>query len=121
MKCYNCHQLGHPTYRCPKKSSSSQGGERRVNYIQEDATNVKASEVSLDYEVGEMMRRFLIKEPIKEEPSQRRSLFRIKCKIIGKVCKVVADFGSIDNIVSKEIVSKLNQQRIPHSDPYRVT
>ncbi|GLJ27820.1 hypothetical protein SUGI_0545990 [Cryptomeria japonica] len=68
-----------------------------------------------------MMRRVLIKEPVKEEPSQRRSLFRIKCKIMGKVCRVVVDSGSTDIIVSEESVSKLNLQRILHSDPYRVT
>lgn len=63
MKCYNCHQLGHPAYRYAEKSSSSQGGERRVNYTQEDATNMKTLEVSLDSEVGEnlMIRRVWIK------------------------------------------------------------
>lgn len=74
-------------------------------------------------EVGDnlMVRRTLIKELVREEPSQRRSLFRIKCKIIDKECKVIIDSGSIDNIVSEEAVSKLKLQRIPHKNPYRVT
>lgn len=94
-----------------------------MSYIQEDASSVKSPEVNLDSEIGEnlMIRRVLIKEPMKEKPSQRRSLFRIQCKIMGKVCRVVVDSGSTDNIVSEEVVSKLKLQRIPHSDPYRVT
>jgi hypothetical protein len=80
MKCYHCQQLGHPTYRCPEKSSTSQGSTKRVNYVQEESSSSnKHSEVPLESEEGEnlMIRRTLIKELVKEEPSQRRALFRI--------------------------------------------
>lgn len=98
-------------------------GERRVSYVQENVASSKAHEVSLASEDGEtlMMRRVLIKEPIKEEPTQRRSLFKIKCKIMGKVCKVVIDFGSTNNIILEEAVGKIKLERIPHTHPYRVT
>lgn len=36
----------------------------------------------------------------------------------GKVCKVFIDTGSQDNLVSKEMVDKLNLERIPHKAPY---
>ena len=122
MKCYNCGNLGHPAYRCPDKPSSSQG-ERRNNYVQEDQVSCHNQEVNLDSEKGEnlMFRRILLKEPSKEEPKERRSLFRVKCKILGKVCKVIVDSGSMDNIISEEAVQKLQLVRTPHDHPYRVT
>ena len=122
MKCYHCGQLGHPAYRCPEKASSSQG-DKKITYVQEECSNNITSEVNLDSEKGEnlMFRRVLIKEPSKEEPKQRRALFRIKCKILGKVCKVIVDSGSTDNIISEEAVQKLKLTKIPHDHPYRVT
>src|SRR5271156_1945210 len=122
MKCYNCGNLGHPAYRCPEKPSTSQG-ERRNTYVQEDQASCHNQEVNLDSKKGEnlMFHRILLKEPSKEEPKQRRSLFRVKCKILGKVCKVIVDSGSTDNIISEEAIQKLNLVRIPHDHPYRVT
>lgn len=68
-----------------------------------------------------MIRRTLIKEPVKEEPSQRRALFRIPCNILGKVCRVIIDSSSTDNIISEEAIIKLKLKRIPHTNPYKVT
>lgn len=75
---------------------------------QEDETNVTSPEVNLISEMGEnlMIKRTLLKEPVKTEVPQRKALFRVNCKIKGKVCKVVIDLGSTDNIVSLEAVNK---------------
>lgn len=60
-----------------------------MSYLQEESSSSKTSEVALESEVDDnlMIRRTLIKELVSEEPSQKRSLFRIKCKIMDKVCK----------------------------------
>lgn len=91
--------------------------------MQEDSSSVKSLEVNLDPESGDnlMIQRVLIREPVKEEPKHRRSLFRIKCKILGKICKVIIDSGSSDHIISEEAVSKLGLSSMPHSHPYKVT
>lgn len=49
----------------------------------------------------------------------RQAIFRTKCKYKGKVCKVIVDSGSLDNIVSIEMVEKLNVPRIPHESSYK--
>ena len=69
MKCYNCGNSGHPSYRCPDKPTSSQG-ERRNNYVQEDQASYGNQELNLDLERGEnlMFYRVLLKDPSKEEP-----------------------------------------------------
>ena len=68
MKHYNCGKLGHPTYRCLKKASTSYG-EKKITYVQEE-DNQKVGEVDLDIEKGEnlMLWRVLVKELVKEEP-----------------------------------------------------
>lgn len=45
MKCYQCGQLGHPTYRCPDKLLAS-NSEKRVAYTQEDSISPCTNEVS---------------------------------------------------------------------------
>lgn len=123
MKCYNCQKLGHPAYRCPEKPSSSHGGEKRVNSIQEEGSSTRTPAMNLAPEDGEslMMTRVLMQEPHKCEVSQRRALFRIMCKIFRKVCKMVIDSSSTDNIISEEAVSKFNLPRMRHNEPYKVT
>lgn len=53
--------------------------------------------------------------------AQRRQLFKIACKCKGKVCKIVIDLGSTDNIVPCEMVDKLQLERIPLENPYHAS
>jgi hypothetical protein len=69
-----------------------------------------------------MMRKALIMlDKEVREPVQRKSLFRISCKTKDRVCKVIKDIRSIDNLVSMEMVEKLNLETTTHSNPYRVS
>ena len=69
-----------------------------------------------------MLNRVLIKsEKQVHEPAQRKRLFRTKCKSQGKCCKMVIDSGSIDNLVSTEMVEKLGLKRMKHPTPYKVS
>jgi hypothetical protein len=54
------------------------------------------------------MRKVLL-TPEKEVESlvQRTRLFRTACKTKDRVCKVIVDSGSMDNLVSTEMVEKL--------------
>ena len=49
---------------------------------------------------------------------QRRSLIRTVCKVEGKCCKLIVDSGSTDNLVSTNMVDKLNLRKIAHLEPY---
>ena len=122
MKWYNCGVLGHPTYRCFDKPSSSNLG-KRITYAQEEnyTKDSKVDHIESKKEEKLMFRRVTIEQPALDEPKHRRALFRIRCKILGKVCKVVVDFGSTDNIISYEVVNKLKLTKIPRVSPYKVT
>ena len=52
---------------------------------------------------------------------QRNSLFRTTCKTKGKVCKVIVDSGSTDNLVSTDMVEKLEMNTTTHPNPYKVS
>ena len=48
-------------------------------------------------------------------------MFRTKCKCRDKVCKVIVDGGSTDNLVSIEMVQKLQLTCIPKPHPYSIS
>jgi hypothetical protein len=56
-----------------------------------------------------------------ENSVQRTRLFRTACKTKDRVCKVIVDSGSMDNIVSTEMVEKLELETTDHPSPYRVS
>jgi hypothetical protein len=69
-----------------------------------------------------MLRKVLLKPEAEiEKPMQRNSLFRTACKTKDKVCKVIIDSGSTDNLVSKEMVEKLELKTAAHPRPYKVS
>jgi hypothetical protein len=69
-----------------------------------------------------MMKKVLLKpEPEVENPVQRNSLFRTTCKTKDRVCKVIIDSGSTDNLVSTEMVEKLELETTAHLSPYKVS
>ena len=75
-------------------------------------------------ETGEniMVRRTLCnKGSDEEEPVLRRSLFKTRCKMARKCCKLIIDSGSSTNLASEELVTKLQLQRLKHPKPYHVS
>jgi hypothetical protein len=69
-----------------------------------------------------MMKKVLLKqEPEIEKPEQRNNLFRTTCKTKDRVCKVIIDSGSTDNLVSMEMVEKLELEMTTHPIPYKVS
>jgi hypothetical protein len=69
-----------------------------------------------------MMRKVLLM-PKKEAKnlSQRSIIFWTACKTKDRVCKVIVDSGSIDNLISTEMVQNMELEAIEHTSPYRVS
>jgi hypothetical protein len=69
-----------------------------------------------------MLRKILLKPEVEiEKLVQRNSLFRTSCKNKDKVFKVIIESGSIDNLVSTEMVEKLELKTTAHPRPYKVS
>ena len=71
--------------------------------------------------VALMMRQSFLQVPHAQEPSQRKNLFKTRIKCKERVCNLLIDLGSTENLVSKEMVQKLELERIPHPYPYNVS
>jgi hypothetical protein len=68
-----------------------------------------------------MQKVLLTLEKEMENSAQRNNIFRTACKTKDRVCKVIVDSGSTDNIVSTEMVEKLDLETTDHPNPYRVS
>jgi hypothetical protein len=67
-----------------------------------------------------MLRKFLSKPEAEfKNLVQRNILFRTTCKTKDRVCKVIIDSGSIDNLVSTDMVEKLELEMTAHPNPYK--
>lgn len=89
---------------------------------EEDTQSVNSPSRHADLEKGKclMFQRTLLKVPTIKEPPQRKTLFITTCKVSGKVCRVIVDLGSTDNLASTKMVSKLGLKKLPHPCPYKV-
>jgi hypothetical protein len=56
-----------------------------------------------------------------EDIAQRTKLFITTCKTKDWKCKVIVDSGSTDNLVSTEMVEKLELETTDHPSPYKVS
>lgn len=113
--CFRCGKEGHIYFEC--RSSTSGKGNNNA-FSQGD---IEGS--SSGYEAGEnlMVGRTLCNKGSDEEPILRRSLFKTRCKMDGKCCKVIIDSGISTNLASEELVTKLQLQRLKHPKPYHVS
>ena len=57
----------------------------------------------------------------KEENSQRNNLFHTRCTAHGKICEVIIDGGSCENMVATTMVEKLNLSTEKYPRPYKLS
>jgi hypothetical protein len=115
IKCFTCGKNGHKSYECLDRKK--EGGETHI--VEAQGRNVEAEDVEGGRSL--MMRKVLLMpEKEAENPAQRNRLFQTACKTKDRVCKAIVDSGSIDNLVSTEMVEKLELETIEHPSPYRV-
>eukprot|EP00253_Pinus_taeda_P016052 PITA_16052 len=118
-QCYRCHKWGHRSFECPEADQAGQWGAY-VAQPEEAATPPQEAENAPETWEALVLHKVLLK-PVKEvtEQTQRKALFRTICKSRGKCCKLILDSGSTDNLVSTEMVEKLELKRLKHLNPYR--
>ncbi|KAH9668899.1 hypothetical protein KPL70_021564 [Citrus sinensis] len=51
----------------------------------------------------------------------RQNIFQTTCTIGCKVCRIVIDSGSCENVISEKAITKLNLKTEPHQTPYKLT
>ena len=58
--------------------------------------------------------------PRVEYGDQRNEIFRARCTISKRVCDLIIDSGSVKNIASKSLVTKLGLKTEKHPSPYKI-
>ena len=56
----------------------------------------------------------------KEENGQRHNLFHTRGMIKDKLCRIIVDNGSCNNIASRELVERLGLKQRRHPSPYKM-
>jgi hypothetical protein len=116
VKCFIYGKIGHKSYECPDNKKF--GSETHI---------VKAQGWNFEVEDTEgrrslMMRKVLLNlEKEEKNPAQRNSLFQTACKTKDRVCKVIVESGSTDNLISTNMVEKLELDTDVYPIPYRVS
>lgn len=121
-RCFNCGEAGHKSYAYPQRRINLVGD--RINFL-EPSYDVYGNEeevIDLLPVEGEclLVRRVITTPKVEEEDWRRHNIFRTRVLCEEKVCNVIFDGGSSENIISKEAVEKLKLPIEKHPNPYNV-
>lgn len=116
-KCNKCQQSGHTSSDC-QKFNALIGEPQFINEVT-GALNEFEDEDSPgdDNEFVGMIRPLFLTQQCK---SQRHNIFKSRCYIGGKICKMIIDSGSVDNYIADHVVKKLELPVTSHPEPYTV-
>ena len=84
---------------------TAEGVEDEVAYTYEEDEVIGGDEGEL-LSCSLVVRKLLL-APRQIEQSQQHNIFRTRCTVNKKVCDVIIDSGSSENIISKSMVTKL--------------
>lgn len=122
-KCFRCGQVGRLSNECPQRRAfalvDDEGNLDDGLELpdQEEPTCVEADDGD---SLSCVLQKVLLTPKVELHP-QRSSLFRTRCTINGKVCSVIIDSGSSENMVSQKLVSTLQLKVDPHPHPFKVS
>lgn len=128
-RCFHCHEVGHRSNNCPARSPVG-----LIEGQQEQPTDDECGGETFHDDYGEVellqgdegervvcIIEKLLLLPKKQNMSQRNALFRTRCTIKQKVCDLIIDSSSTENIVSKALVKALGLTTERHPQPYSVS
>lgn len=123
-KCYRCNEMVHKYNTCPKRRESRLV-ECRCKEVEEmeqiDSDEDYDDETMLD--VGHQLSCLIHRDYhvlCTPDMSQRTNLFCTRGTINGKMCNIIIDNGSTDNLISAQAVKKLELPTEAHPKPYTV-
>jgi hypothetical protein len=107
--------MEHMSWECSEKKK--EGGEFHISKAQRG--NV---EEGVEDGMPLIMRKVLLKLEVEvKNLVQRKHLFRTTCNTKYRVCRVIIDSGSTDNLVSMNMVENLDLETTAHLKPYKVS
>ncbi|CAL2257293.1 unnamed protein product [Prunus armeniaca] len=127
VHCFKCHGLGHIASDCPNRKIVSLVEENEEEFNEEVGLNLDEGPrfgEELTYgDEGEslVIRRSLNAAQVQEDNWLRNNIFHTRCTSFSKVCNVIIDGGSCENVVATTMVEKLNLKMMEHPQPYKLS
>ena len=124
IKCFKCQGYGHIASECPNRKVITIFEEEIEEQTPWEAEGSGQEDEEITYEdQGEslVIRRSLNSMQAQEDSWLRSNIFHTKCTSQGKVCNVIIDGGSCENVVSNDMVQKLNLKTEKHPRPYKLS
>ena len=122
VQCFTCGEIGHTSFTYPQRRVNLAEVEEELEPVYDDYDE-ELEEVDVHPAQGEsLVVRRVMTTTVKDEEEdwRRRSIFRT-CVVCGdKLCDLVIDGGSMENIISKEAVEKLKLPTNKHPHPYKI-
>nr|GEV05309.1 hypothetical protein CTI12_AA288430 [Tanacetum cinerariifolium] len=123
--CFKCQKVGHTSnqYRATKRVNLAEG-DKAHSESEEEGLIISPNAVFEDDDdhnevfLG-IVRRLVLTSTKKIEDSQRHNIFLTRCKINQDVFNVIVDEGSSENIISRDIVTRLKLTPKKHPKPYK--
>ncbi|XP_017982330.1 PREDICTED: uncharacterized protein LOC108663252 [Theobroma cacao] len=128
-KCFKCQGFGHIASDCPNRKIISLVEEEvmeepRLEKVDDELeifNNKEIEEVSADHGEALVVRRNLNTTMMTEDESWlRHNIFYTRCTSQGKVCNVIIDSGSCENVVANYMVEKLKLPIEVHPHRYKL-
>ncbi|XP_071708258.1 uncharacterized protein [Rutidosis leptorrhynchoides] len=128
-KCFKCQGMGHYARDCPNQKTITTWEDEYPKYDTDgepEPHEQKTEGTEMIYaDQGEalVIHRTLNTTVHNDDEYSwlRNNIFRTKVNTKGKVCSMIIDGGSCENVVSTEMVEKLGLQVVDHPEPYQLT
>ncbi|KAE8697779.1 putative Quercetin 3-O-methyltransferase 1 [Hibiscus syriacus] len=130
-RCFRCGEQGHRATDC-RKPASQKGKNLLIEENAEDETEEIGEPVYDDDETDDVLygdghetlvvrKSLLTPKGDSGDDWLRTNIFHTTCTVADKVCKMIIDSGSCENVVSEEVVQKLQLKTDRHPKPYKLS
>ncbi|KAE8676344.1 putative CCCH-type zinc finger family protein [Hibiscus syriacus] len=131
IRCFRCGEQGHRATDC-RKPASQKGKNLLIEENVEDETEEIGEPVYDDDEADDVLygdghetlvvrKSLLTPKGDSGDDWLRTNIFHTTCTVADKVCKMIIDSGSCENVVSEEVVQKLQLKTDRHPNPYKLS
>ncbi|PKU68079.1 hypothetical protein MA16_Dca027392 [Dendrobium catenatum] len=122
-KCFKCQGFGYIASNCPNRRvvtliEEPEAEESNLNHL---AENTVTEPVHMSVDDGKLL---VLQQTLnihKGESWLRHSIFRIRCTVKDRVCNMIIDSGSCENVVAAVMVNKLQLATTEHPKPYALS